>query len=92
MRTLEEMKLANDTLLVITGDHGEAFGEHGRIAHGFTVYDEETRVPLLIVNPLLFPHEVVVNSLGSQVDIAPTLLSLLGYPDASMARRQSACH
>ena len=42
MRTLEEMKLANDTLLVITGDHGEAFGEHGRIAHGFTVYDEET--------------------------------------------------
>ena len=38
-------------------------------------------MPLLIVNPLLFPHEVVVNSLGSQVDIAPTLLSLLGYPE-----------
>jgi arylsulfatase A-like enzyme len=80
-RALKEMKLADSTLLVITGDHGEAFGEHGRVAHGFTVYDEETRVPLLIVNPLLFPHQVVVNSLGSQVDIAPTLLSLLGYPE-----------
>ncbi len=80
-RALEEMKLANDTLLVITGDHGEAFGEHGQLVHGFTVYDEEMRVPLLIVNPQLFPREVVVNSLGSQIDIAPTLLSLLRYPE-----------
>ena len=86
---LAEMGLADSTLLVITGDHGEAFGEHGQLIHGFTVYDEEVRVPLLIVNPKLFPHQVVVNSLGSQIDIAPTLLGMLGYPEPSLWQGRS---
>ncbi|HEV2171487.1 MAG TPA: sulfatase [Candidatus Binatus sp.] len=76
---LQKAGLADQTLLVITGDHGEAFGEHGVLAHGGNVYDEETKVPLLIVNPKLFPHERVVNGVAQQIDIAPTLLGLLGY-------------
>ena len=52
---LQTMGLADRTLLVITADHGEAFGEHGQLIHGGTVYNEEVRVPLLIVNPQLFP-------------------------------------
>jgi arylsulfatase A-like enzyme len=78
-KALQTMGLADRTLLVITGDHGEAFGEHGVLAHGGNVYDEETRVPLLIVNPTLFPHKLVVNRVAQQIDIAPTLLGLLGY-------------
>ena len=76
---LQKAGLADQTLLVITGDHGEAFGEHGVLAHGGNVYDEETKVPLLIVNPKLFPQECVVNGIARQIDIAPTLLGLLGY-------------
>jgi lipoteichoic acid synthase len=75
---LQTMGLADRTLLVITGDHGEAFGEHGVLIHGSNVYDEETRVPLLIVNPTLFPRKLVVNRVARQIDIAPTLLGLLG--------------
>ncbi|MHB8381199.1 MAG: sulfatase [Candidatus Binataceae bacterium] len=70
--------MADDTLLVVTGDHGEAFGEHGNRTHGFTVYDEETRIPLLIANPKLFANPVRSAVLGQQIDIAPTILGLLG--------------
>jgi arylsulfatase A-like enzyme len=78
-RALDEMKLGDSTLLVITGDHGEAFGEHNQTVHNFTVYDEEVRVPLLLVNPRLFNHRSTFDQIGRQIDIAPTLLSILGY-------------
>ncbi len=77
---LQQMGLADNTLLVITGDHGEAFGEHGETVHGFTVYNEELQVPLMIVNPRLFRERLPVDQPGRQIDIAPTLLSLLGLP------------
>jgi lipoteichoic acid synthase len=77
--TLQSMGLTDRTLLVITGDHGEAFGEHGQLIHGATVYDEEVRVPLLIVNSRLFPHQVTVKRVVRQIDIPPTMLALLGY-------------
>jgi arylsulfatase A-like enzyme len=76
---LESMRLADDTLLVVTGDHGEAFGEHQETGHGFTTYDEEVHVPLLMVNPRLFAQPHIVHSVGRQIDIAPTVLDLLGY-------------
>jgi len=78
---LKKLGLADDTLLVITGDHGEAFNEHGQSIHGFTVYNEELQVPLLIINPRLFPYKRLINGSARQIDIAPTLLSLLGIPE-----------
>ena len=81
---LRAMGLADRTLLVVMGDHGEAFGEHGQLIHGGSVYNELMRVPLMIENPKLFSHQVVVDRLTRQIDIAPTLLSLLGLnsPDS----------
>jgi arylsulfatase A-like enzyme len=76
---LQTMGLADRTLLVITGDHGEAFGAHGQLIHGGSVYNELVQVPLMIENPQLFPHEVMVDRLTRQIDIAPTLLALLGF-------------
>jgi arylsulfatase A-like enzyme len=80
---LQSMGLADRTLLVITGDHGEAFGEHGQLIHGGTVYNEEVQVPLLIVNPKLFLHQMTVKRIVRQIDIAPTLLALMGYGPAA---------
>lgn len=79
MLSLDELNIADNTIVVITGDHGEAFGEHGQLAHGFTTYNEELHIPLMLVNPKLFPHGIRNASLGRQIDIAPTLLGLLGY-------------
>ena len=76
---LQKMGLADRTLLVITGDHGEAFGEHNELIHGGSVYDELVHAPLLIVNPKLFPHEIVIDPLTRQIDIAPTILAMLGF-------------
>lgn len=76
---LRTMGLADRTLLVVMGDHGEAFGEHDQLIHGGSVYNELVHVPLLIENPKLFAQEAVVDRLTRQIDVAPTLLALLGF-------------
>jgi len=71
----------DDTLVVITGDHGEAFRQiHNNTGHGFSVYDEEVKVPLILWNPRLIPEGYRIPTVGSHVDLAPTLLDLLGEP------------
>ena len=80
-RQLDRMGLSDNTLIVVTGDHGEAFGEHGQLIHGFTVYEEESRIPLLIANPQLIPNRVDITRVGRQIDIAPTILSILGIDE-----------
>ena len=76
---LRERGLADDTIVVITGDHGEAFGEpHGGSGHGFTVYDEEVRVPLVLWNPKRFRQAGRSAMVGSHIDLAPTILDLVG--------------
>jgi lipoteichoic acid synthase len=72
--------IEDDTLIVIVGDHGEAFGEHGDFTHNSAVYDEEVKVPLLLVNRRLFPEPLRINTLGQQIDVPPTILALLGLP------------
>ena len=71
----------NDSLVVITADHGEEFMEHGLILHGATHYREMLRVPLILRGPSL-PKGVTVETPVSLVDIVPTVLSLLELPPA----------
>ena len=65
------------TLFAIVGDHGEAFGEHGRRLHDHVPHDEVIRVPLLLHGAGIEPgrHDAIV----SHTDLAPTLAHLLGY-------------
>lgn len=75
---LEERGLADNTIVIVTADHGEGLGEHGEETHGFFVYESSMRVPLIIHAPGrgLDPRRVAqpVRS----VDIMPTVLDLLG--------------
>ncbi|HZB26756.1 MAG TPA: sulfatase, partial [Vicinamibacterales bacterium] len=64
------------TLVAVTADHGEAFGEHGEVAHSIFVYDTTLRVPLVIAGPGVSRRDVTVPV--SHVDVPSTLLSLLG--------------
>jgi phosphoglycerol transferase MdoB-like AlkP superfamily enzyme len=72
--------LADDTLVVITGDHGEAFGEtHDVFSHGTGMFDECQRVPLILWNPRLFPAgQRDTEKVGAHVDLNPTLAHVLG--------------
>jgi choline-sulfatase len=63
------------SLIVVTSDHGEAFGEHGEISHSVFVYDTTLRVPLIVAGPGIAPRTIAPPV--SLVDLAPTVLGLL---------------
>lgn len=76
---LRERGLADDTLVVVTGDHGEAFADpHDQQGHGYTVFQEEVHVPLMIWNPRLFPEGKRMAAVGGHVDLNPTVADILG--------------
>jgi arylsulfatase A-like enzyme len=68
--------LAN-TLVVITADHGESLGEHGEKTHGLFAYDATLRVPLVLWAPSAI-RPAVFNEVTRLVDVAPTVLDLVG--------------
>ncbi|HTM19735.1 MAG TPA: sulfatase-like hydrolase/transferase, partial [Kofleriaceae bacterium] len=83
---LQQIGRWNKTVVVITGDHGEGFGEHGIWQHGYNLYAAQTRVPLILRIPGV-PGREVDTPVG-HVDILPTLADLAGAPatDAMMGR------
>jgi membrane-anchored protein YejM (alkaline phosphatase superfamily) len=76
LRALDETGPADDTLVVITGDHGQEFYEHGVLGHNVTFSREQIRVPLLLRGPGLSPGDRL--ELTRHVDLAATLLDVLG--------------
>jgi len=75
-RLLRERNLLEKTLLIITSDHGEAFGEHGYEGHLEGVYDEHVHIPLVVRFPGKAPPVGRVRALTETVDILPTVLDL----------------
>ncbi|APR88125.1 Choline-sulfatase [Minicystis rosea] len=69
-------RLLSRTCIIIMADHGEAFGEHGTQRHAVSLYDELLRVPLMVYLPGGKPR--VVKDEVSTMDIAPTILDLMG--------------
>lgn len=76
MKSLEERGLAATTLVVVVGDHGEAFGQHGQYGHGTAIYEENVKVPLYFINSTLFNGERKFDIAGMK-DIASTALSII---------------
>ncbi|MEZ5063541.1 MAG: sulfatase [bacterium] len=78
---LEADEWLKDTIVIVVSDHGEQFGEHGKIGHGDSLYREELHVPLLVRAPGVAPR-VSSHAVGL-VDVMPTVLDLvgLGIPD-----------
>lgn len=75
---LKDLGLWDRTIFVLTGDHGEAFFEHGFAAHGNLPFAELARAPLLLHAPGLAPGRD--DRPSQHVDVAPTILSILGLP------------
>jgi arylsulfatase A-like enzyme len=69
---------AAHTAIIVTADHGEAFGEHNRFLHGFELWENLIRVPLFFVLPGVPPKHV--DEPRSAIDLAPTILALFGVP------------
>ena len=70
---------ASSLLVVVAGDHGESLGDHGEDSHGVFIYQSTQRVPFLMNGPGV-PRGRVVKQRVGLVDVAPTILELLGLP------------
>jgi len=80
-RIVQALGTRTDTLTVVAGDHGEAFGEHGEYAHSIFVYDTTLRVPLIVSGTAAnraVPDRVTL------ADVAPTVMRLLGFSMADV--------
>ncbi len=76
---LRQRGLYDRTLIVVTSDHGEGLGDHGEQKHGYFLYDSTLRVPLIFRLPKGDPVRTVTKTV-QLVDVAPTVLDLLGTP------------
>jgi arylsulfatase A-like enzyme/Tfp pilus assembly protein PilF len=79
---LKSEDLYGSSLILLVGDHGESFGEHGEYTHGFFVYDTTLLVPLIVKMPGAAGQVRVVGQQVRTVDVAPTILQILGAPAA----------
>lgn len=78
---LVNKKLYANTIIVLTGDHGESFGEHNEVKHGYFLYDATLLVPLIIKPSSRFSFKgLAVSPQVRLVDIAPTILQMLDLP------------
>lgn len=90
---LGQRELLENTWVIITSDHGESFWEHGSFEHGKTFFDEEIRVPMLVVPPL--GQAAVAERISqpvSNLDVFATLTDLMKQPMPEGAEGVSLAH
>ena len=89
---LQRRGVLDQTLIIVTSDHGEGLGEHGLFDHGESLYRTEIRVPLVIVPPSGLNPPAVVGETVSLRDLPATIVDLVGqgkgspFPGESLAR------
>ncbi len=81
--------LLDNTLIIITSDHGEEFKEHGGLEHGRTLYQEVIHVPLIIAGPMINNTGRSISCPVTTLDIMPTILELTGGSLPTRARGES---
>ena len=81
LKALDELGLADHTLVIFTSDHGNMLGQHGMVEKAVTTfYDDLMRVPFLMRLPGKIPEGKIMEVFASSVDVAPTILDLVGAP------------
>ena len=80
---LKGQGLLENTLIIITSDHGEEFKEHTAIGHGKSLYRQSVQVPLLIIYPNQIPANLRIKTPVSLRNIPATILDLIGRSESS---------
>ena len=78
--TLRSYGLLENTLIVLAGDHGEAFGEQDEKGHGVFIYESTMQVPLILYAPNSLPQGKIIDARVRLIDLMPTILDLLEVP------------
>ena len=88
IQQMKRLGLFENTLFVITGDHGEAFGERHLLGHGLSAYQDEVHVPLIVKYPGVSKREVVGVAVG-HTDLLPTIMEVAGIAPPSYIQGRS---
>jgi arylsulfatase A-like enzyme len=89
---LERRGLAENTVVIVTADHGESFGEHGMFGHGASLYQTEVHVPLIVAHHRSTPAGTTVRAPVSLCDLPATICELVGsaseapFPGRALSR------
>lgn len=89
MDSIKKLGLDRNTLIVLTSDHGEFLGEHNIYFNHAGCYEENIKVPLIIRYPKLFPKGKVISKQVSLIDVAPTVLKVVGLDKPSYIQEES---
>ncbi|HSE42774.1 MAG TPA: sulfatase [Acidobacteriota bacterium] len=80
IKYIDDQGMDEDTLLIVTADHGEGLGQHNHMHHGLFVYEEAVRVPLVIRWPGKIPAGLRIRDRVELLDLPPTILEITGVP------------
>jgi len=83
---LDERRLLEDALVIVTSDHGEELFDHGKTGHGPTLYEEVIRVPLIMWQKEFEQPGATVDPYASLVDLVPTVLDVCGIKNRGKMR------
>ncbi len=92
---LRESGQLEDTIIIVTSDHGEEFGDHGQYGHGYGLYEEQLHVPLIISGPAVLPGRqafeggLTIERPILSLDLAPTICDLTGVSSPAEFRGES---
>ena len=89
MERLNQLNLDENTLIILTADHGESFAEHDTWFSGSTLFNSATRVPLIVSFPTHLPRARSISAPAMNVDLAPTVLDTIGAPIPDVFEGQS---
>lgn len=83
---LKRTRLYDDSVIVLTSDHGDSLGEDGRWGHAYSIFPEVMRIPLIVHLPPWMSSRVAVDlsAVGFSSDLTPSLYALLGYTPADL--------
>ena len=89
LSALDRTGRRDETLVVMTADHGEGLGDHGYVGHANALFEEQLRVPLILSWPGSLPAGMTVSTSVSLVDVLPTITDLLSIRDESVRSGRS---
>jgi arylsulfatase A-like enzyme len=78
LEDLEKIGIRDNSIIIITSDHGHDFGDHGGWNHGRDLYEEQIEIPMVFLRTSAFPHTATIREAVGLVDLLPTLLDYLG--------------
>lgn len=81
IKKLKSLGIYDKTMIILTSDHGEGFAEHGHWYHGYSIYQEQIRVPLIIKYPYGIPEPKIVQAPVRLIDVMPTIFDFLGITE-----------